>query len=316
MVRGIGRYFHRIAQALAITFCAWQAASAPRLPAQNRPTPAPPAQAGKSMVELTREELLQVYSADIRGLEFEENPAQCALILEKVGEKVEMFFRDFPKTLSKEQVRLERMDADGRVLNAITRNYSYSFSPSNQGASWMEDRTESNGRPVDFSRIKGFFLANGRAGMSAFLHPIHQNGSRFRYLGRQASNPEAYLIAFAQKPEIGDYLGSYQSDTMAAPVPILYQGLVWVDPRTFQIVRMRTELLTPRNDIGLYRQTSDVWLGEVRFQSVPESYWLPREVVVTNVTLGSMSRCRHRYSDYQIFLVESQEKFELPKIKK
>ena len=104
---------------------------------------------------------------------------------------------------------------------------------------------------------------------------------------------------------------------MVAPAVILYQGLAWVDRRTCQIVRIRTDLLTPRTDLGLLRQTTEVRFGEVHFQSTPETFWVPQEVVITNsVTNGRTYRNRHHYSDFQVFLVESSEKIELPKIKK
>jgi hypothetical protein len=102
---------------------------------------------------------------------------------------------------------------------------------------------------------------------------------------------------------------------MPAPVPLLYQGLVWLDPGNFEILRMRTDLLARRTDIGLTRQTSEIWFSEVRFQSVPQSFWLPREVVVTSESSGWLFRNVHRYSDYRVFTVEAQDKVKPPKKK-
>jgi VWFA-related protein len=270
----------------------------------------------RTVIDLTRAELLQAYPAEVRDLNFDADPVELGLLLEKAGERVGAFFRDFPKTLSKEQVRLERISPDGRVEDWISRNYLYSFAPSRDGTYWSEDRTETNGRPVEFAMIKGYSLAAGRAGISVFLHPGQQSASRFRYLGRQASHPEYHVIAFAQKPERERYFGSYQPGTLSVPARLLYQGLVWVDSRNFQIVRMRTDLLAPRNDVGLLRETSEITFAEVKFQSIPETFWLPKEVVITDICIGRSYRNRHRYSDYQVFLVESREKIILPAIKK
>jgi ethanolamine utilization protein EutA (predicted chaperonin) len=79
---------------------------------------------------------------------------------------------------------------------------------------------------------------------------------------------------------------------------------------------MRTDLLAPGIGIDLTRQTSEIWFSEVRFQSVPQSFWVPREVVVTSESYGWLCRSIHRYSDYRVFTVETQEKIEPPKIKK
>lgn len=270
----------------------------------------------RSVIDMTRAELVEAFADEMRDLEFDDNGAPLDSLLEKAGNNVEAFFRDFPNTVSKEQVRLERLSRQGRVEASVNRNYLYSFSPDKTGLYWEESRTESNGKPVDMSEIPGFFLAPGRAGMTAFLHPRHQKHCRFRYLGRQASDRNIQVIAFAQKPESGDYLGSYMSEVMIKPALLLYQGFVWLDSDTCQIVRMRTDLLAPRTDVGLSRQTSEIWFGEVRFQSVETAFWLPKEVLITNASLGQTCRNRHRYSEYQVFSVTVQQKIITPQPKK
>jgi VWFA-related protein len=272
--------------------------------------------AARSVVDLSHEELVQSYPTELRDLDFDAESEPLEVLLEKTGVRVKEFFDSFPNTLAKEQVRMERTDPSGKVEAAITRNYLYSFSLDKTGAYWTETRTEANGRPIDFTVIAGFFMTPGRAGLTAFLHPIHQKGSRFRYLGRQSSNSKPYVIAFAQIPEVGDYLGSYQSETMITPTLLLFQGLAWVDPDTYQILRMRTDLLAPRHDVGLARQTSEIWFSDVHFRSNAEAFWLPSEVLVTHSSMGRTYHNRSRYSDYQIFTVSVQEKIIPPQVKK
>ncbi len=283
---------------------------------QSAPRPETEVYSGiRSIVDLGREELVSAYPEELRDLKFEDNQPMLAAILGKTGERVEAFFRDFPKTLASEQVRMERLDRLGKAEASTTRNYLYSFSLDKTGTFWEETRTERNGRPVDMTSLRGFFLAPGRAGLTAFLHPRHQAGSRFRNLGREAAESGAHVIAFAQKPEAADYLSSYQSEVMAAPAPLLFQGLAWIHPDTYEIIRMRTDLLAPRTDVGLSRQTTEIWFSEVRFDSVAQGFWLPREVLITNKSAAMSTRNRHRYSQYQVFTVSVEEKF-MPPIKK
>jgi hypothetical protein len=58
--------------------------------------------------------------------------------------------------------------------------------------------------------------------------------------------------------------------------PVLVRGLVWVDPNTYQIVRMRTDMLKPDLRDGVLQQTTEIWLSEVRFADSPQPFWLPR----------------------------------------
>ncbi|MBZ5496064.1 MAG: hypothetical protein LAP85_06645 [Acidobacteriia bacterium] len=271
------------------------------------------------MVDLTVEELLRTYPGELGDLEFAENQAELGFMLQKTGESVEAFFRDFPNTASKEQVRLERLRADGRIDDHIEQNFNYLLvvHPDKEGINYEESRTDSGGHPIRPARLRGYSsLSSGFAGTSVFFHPRYQSSSRFRYLGRQRSEPNYFAIAFAQRPETGICFGTFRVGERMLPIPLLYQGLAWVDPLTYQIVRLRTDLLAPRSDVGLTRQTSEIWLSEVRFTTVTKTFWLPREVLVTVSSLGQIFRNRHRYSDYQVFLVESHDKIEPPKVKK
>jgi len=285
--------------------------------------PAPPTTAeiyanARSVVDLSVEELRRAYPAELGRLEFAENQTELIPILQKVGATVEEFFREFPNTTSKEHVRLEQLRSDGKVEDHLEQSFNYVLEvrPDKEGFGWEEFRTDSRGRPIQRDRLRGYSsLASGFAATTVFLHPLYQATSRFRYLGMQRSDPEAMVIAFAQKPGSGVYLGTFS--TLGLPTtPLFYQGIAWVDPRTNQIVRMRTDLLTPRGDVGLTRQTSEIWFSEVQFNTVSRTFWLPHEVVVTAQWFGQTLRNRHQYSDYAVFLVESSEKIELPKIKK
>ncbi len=159
-------------------------------------------------------------------------------------------------------------------------------------------------------------MTSGFAGLALFFHTDSLSGSRFRLLGRERSEPGNYVLAFAQRPETAHPTGQLRTFLLWEPALILYQGIAWVDPGNHQIVRMRTDLLAPRTDVYLSRQSTEIWYGEVRFATSAHAFWLPREVLVTMVWAGQVYRNRHRYSDYLVFSVESRDKLEQPKIKK
>jgi len=270
----------------------------------------------RTVVDLTREELLQAYSTELRNLEFEENQQELDSLLAKVGKRVAAFFHDFPNAVSREQVRRERLGNDGRVIDSVTQSFNYSVSLDEIG-SLEESRTGSGGRTIPPERMSAnSFLTSGFVSLPIYFHPSHQFGSRFRYLGRELAEPRAYVIAFAQKPGIADIVGTFSTVDLPIQTQLLYQGFAWVDPKTYQIVRMRTDLLAPRNDVLLARVTSEIWFGEVRFKSIPETFWLPQEVVVTLEPYGRLFRNRHRYSDYAVLTVAVQDKITPPVIKK
>ncbi len=88
-------------------------------------------------------------------------------------------------------------------------------------------------------------------------------------------------------------------------VLILFQGIAWIDAASCQIVRMQTDLLAPRQDVGLDRQTTELTFDIVRLPGVSSALRLPREVVVTSESQGRVFRNIHRYWDYKLFTAES-----------
>ena len=270
----------------------------------------------RTVVDMTRDELIKAYPADLPNLEFAENQEDLDTLLEKVGQKVAAFFHDFPNTVSSEQVRREKLRHDGSVEDSVTQKYNYSVSLDRIGG-LDEGRTDKNGHAIAHERMStNSLLTSGFVSLPMYFQLSHQFASRFRYLGRERSGPRAYMIAFAQKPGVADIIGLLGPTLTSPGAQLLYQGFAWVDPQTYQIVRMTTDLLAPRDDVMLSRVTSEIWFGEIQFKTISETFWLPQEVLVTVDYNGDLYRNRHHYSDYQALTVSAQDKITPPIIKK
>lgn len=77
---------------------------------------------------------------------------------------------------------------------------------------------------------------------------------------------------------------------------LLYQGVVWIDAQSFRIVKMRLDLLKPRLDVALERQTTEIGFAGVLIPQVATALWLPQQVTVTTIYDGQLFRNRHVYS--------------------
>jgi thiol-disulfide isomerase/thioredoxin len=276
------------------------------------PTPTPPLPPPPTpIVDLPVAELLHKYPGELLDIDFDAEQNELGSLLQKAGKKVEEFFNNLPNTVSKEHIRRERLRAGGGVGDHVDQDIEYllilKITPT--GLQWKEDRTDNKGKPVRLKRIAGgSFLTSGFALECVVFYPAYQGTLRFRYVGRQSSPPYAHLIAFAQVPERGGVPGVFQMKTNS--VRIWGQGLAWVDPKTYQIIRMRTDLLEPQLEAGLTRLTTEMSYAEVQFSAKGASLLLPREVTVTIDFENRFYRNIHRYSDYRLFTVESFEKHE------
>ncbi len=261
------------------------------------------------MVRQTTEELLAAVP-ELQGLEPAKDQQELPAILQKAGERVESFFNDFRNTTSREGIREERFGSNGKVNLSLTQNYQYwlLISPEFGPTSLKEYRTEPNGNhQVREATQTGLMLTEGFASISHLLLPAYQKESDFVFLGRQQREGHGtYVLAFAQRPEVSRLLCAYTNKEDNTSALVLFQGVVWIDSETYQIVRLRSDLLFPIPKQHLERQTTDIQYGQVHFSDLSYSVWLPQEVVVTLESRGKLRRNRHSYSDYRMFNVQSK----------
>ncbi len=92
-------------------------------------------------------------------------------------------------------------------------------------------------------------------------------------------------------------------------VPMFLQGVAWVDPSDFRILRVRTDLLMPIPEVALHRVTADTRFGLTRIESVAKPLSLPREVTVESEMEGGAMRETHKYSEYRLFRAQSRIKY-------
>jgi hypothetical protein len=289
----------------------------------------------KTVVDMTPAELLRFYHKELSDLEFSPSQDELSNLLEKMGERVSAFFRDFANTSAKEHVVMQMSCRTG-LFNQRESNFLYLIMPRSTltGIFFSEYRTDKKNRPVDrTAELGSFMLSSGYAGLCLYLDPSHQANSRFRYLGRETGQPRPHVLAFAQEPESEDYLAQYCELGSSKSIRYLVQGFVWVmpgaelsmsptlanvkaqqnDTDSCQILRMRTSMQSPGKDF-LKEQITDIRYQRVRFDSTGQQLWLPREVDVRWELPDWTYRNRHRYSDYQLFGIETDYSIGQPKI--
>jgi hypothetical protein len=246
---------------------------------------------------------------ELEGIRMASNQDELEVVLKKVGEGVESFFKNFPNTVSLEQIHQERLGKDGKVARALDQDFRYLLLALTEkwGLEIEEHRATAQGANAALhGRDQGLMLTAGFASVSLLFHPAYQDGAGFRYLGRQSlDGKDLHVIAFAQNPQRARTEERFSTDEGSAL--ILLQGLAWIDPTNFQIVRLRTDLLAPQSKVRLQKQTTEIHFKEVSFKEVATAFWLPQEVSVTVDWRGRIYRNWHRYSDFKLFNVETKE---------
>jgi hypothetical protein len=245
---------------------------------------------------------------------------QLTDLLAKVAAKADDLLRKVPNLISDEAVSETEMTVPkGEPLGCIgagcsqfamghhsQRNQKFSYiilAHTNQyGQLQLEEyRTGRNDKPVPQGtaapKFQGF-VANWLVFSSS-----NQGESRFRYLGQQnMDGHNSFVIGFAQIPGAIEYPGQFL--TAKGSIPMLLQGVAWIDQSDFRIIRLRTDLLAPQPQVEFQEQTSNIGFGPVKLADT--ELWLPEAVDVEMEADGQYLQEQHQYSNYRLYQAKSR----------
>ncbi len=230
---------------------------------------------------------------------------ELSMILQKVGRSVDDFVRAIGDLIAHEDVTQERLNAKGDIQakERVQDNYLILHHGYEWGAS-AEYRMDEKGNPLGpIGLQKGYLVTSGHALSCIGFSTMAQAQSRFRYLGEEKiDSRETYVLGFAQQPGEATFFTTMRG-TGGTDVDMLTQGILWVDKDNFQIIRMRYDLLAPRNEIQLNQLTTEVTFVGVQLRDVPNPLWLPSEVDVY-IEIGKQKfRNVHHYANYRRYRV-------------
>jgi hypothetical protein len=265
----------------------------------------------KTFVNMSPAEIAKAVP-ELKRLEPAANQDMLPEILKRTGDAVAAFFDNFPNTTCTEQVT--SMADSGFTSSSFHSyaKYNYLALAEAGGANdrLREFRADDKGAPI-LPDPQHAVVTSGFVAMVEHFHPELQPDSRFLYLGREEMRDKnTYVVAFAQWPGVArrvtriQYLGE---DEIA-----FLQGIAWIDPETFTILRLRADALLPPGHVANLTESTLILYSEVSFQNGGLKLWLPREVTVTGQLSRYRYRNQHRYSDYRLFKVAVEEKRDQP----
>jgi hypothetical protein len=261
----------------------------------------------RSVIDYTQRELIE-WIPELKKLEFAQTQERLPELLDRVGVRVEEFYREFRSIYALENIYQEREGPGNRWEEYLRLSYHYVISESStpDELGFVEYRTNLADERLTLKGQNGSYLLTcNKASHVLFFHPWTRAASNFRLVGTEKSGRNATVIAFAQIPEKTKTLGSIIINKRR--VATLFQGVIWVVPESGQILRMQTDLLARRTDVGLGQLTTLIDFKDVDFPGLPTKLWLPRDVLVTVQCNGNSFRNRHRFSQYKLFSVEGQD---------
>jgi len=311
-------------------------------PAQGAESALPPGM----FVDLRTRELVKAVP-ELKHLRPAESQDMLPTILERVGASVAAFFDNFTNTTCAERVTSEignsyhlvashydetfnylalvqpgagvigirefRTDSEGRVVTLDPR-LADAHLPSSQMVTTTDSKGEVSALPPRLANAhlpSSQMVTSGFVSMSLLFHPKHLSDSRFRYLGREEmKGKDAYVVAFAQRPGVARRPELVKFGGKEGTV--FLQGVAWIDPESFNILHLRTDIEQPELKVGLRKETTEVSYSDVTFKEGGKTLWLPQAVTVLGQLGPYNFYNQHHYSDYRLFVVTAEEKAKDP----
>jgi hypothetical protein len=275
-------------------------------------------------------ERLRQLVPELKGLQPSVDQEGLPMILQHAGQRVDSFFRDTPNLIADEHVReqeIRSMGADYSIgaydtgadssmgadylAQEIRDEYLIILHGDKSEGKFDEYRMDKKGNRINELSTGSpfrsrFFVTHGFALSCVYFSMAFQSESTFRYLGEQRiGSQNTYVVAFAQRPGHATMTETVRGPGHSA-VQMLVQGVAWVDKSDFQIIKIQTDLLAPRPEVGLDRQTTVVTLSEFRLRDIASPLWLPKVVKVNIRFYGVDFRNEHQYANYRQYRVSSK----------
>jgi hypothetical protein len=246
---------------------------------------------------------------DLQHIQLAESQRDLATILQKVGGSVAVLFQTLPNTTCTEKVRshVGLLKPHSVRDEDSTRWFRYLLLVHlGQGAPVLEEhRTDMEGNTVADAQAPHAHMLTSRFISTALIfHPQNQAASRFRYFGRQMlEGRETEVVGFAQIPDGDPAVAVFKSRNRTAG--LLLQGLAWIDTASYEMLRIQTDPLAPRPDVGLKVLATEIDFSDIHLAETPATFRLPTRVSVDLWISGEHFQNIHDYSNFKLFRVES-----------
>ena len=237
-------------------------------------------------------------------------PLPLPQLLDRIGKQVQDFWNYYPAVTCTEALEQSKLNEKGKTLFDQKTTYDYLILLQSTGTDVSVDESRIvKGRKSSKGKAS-LLLTNGFSILMLLFHPIYQSSYEFTELADDTvDGRRALRIGFRQIPNDRSPSVLRLGDR---EYPLEWKGTAWVDPSSYAVMRIVTDLGGSMNDIGLLQLNADVTYSGIQFAGTASTYWLPTRAVIEAATKRQRWRNTHLFRDYRRFNVETEVKTATP----
>jgi hypothetical protein len=240
------------------------------------------------------------------------SPCSADEIIPRVSAHVQEFVESINRITATEFMNFERRNNKGRLEESANNkvNYVAVIHPLENGFLSVDEYR--NGSP-GMSGFTGHIASTGSVALVLIFHPVHVNEFAMSCKGLLAwHNVPAYEITFEQRLDRPNTMSEFRAAN--ASYAILLKGTAFVDPETFQVLHLDTDLMKPIPEVFLDVEHQSIDYGPVAFVTHNDNLWLPQVADITVHFRHKQFSERHSYTGYRLFTVETGQKIGKPNV--
>jgi hypothetical protein len=149
-------------------------------------------------------------------------------------------------------------------------------------------------------------VSNGFATLFLVFHPYYSGAFRFTDLGQETI--DGHLLQKIQFEHVRGLRTPAALALRGREYPLELTGTAWIDPQTGSLARITAGVEQGLDDIGMKWMRSDVNFVPITFKDSGTTIWFPEQAHVEVETPRQHWRNTHRFTDYKLFSVSTEEK--------
>jgi len=239
--------------------------------------------------------------------------ATCPLeqILKSAGRNAEKLVSTLQEFTASEDFQAVEIKPSGELKRPLQNSFSYlvfidQVSP--EALAVAEYRSEGTSE----AQLPGSLMDLGVPSLALVFHPTVRGNLEWKCEGLGTWNDEpAWVLHFQQQPSRPNVLASFSTQSKHYPLPL--KGRAWVSEKESQVLHLESDLVKEVQRIDLKRQHFSIDYKPVVFSGHNTELWLPQIVDTYIQYKGRFFHNYHRFSNFKLFSVASEQKIDYPK---
>ena len=249
-------------------------------------------------------------------------PISTRDLLARAGRTANEFWKQLQSVDCVETVEQTRLNRQGKVVYKQQSAFDYlvmvEFTPDDllldESRAAIDqpkpaDKKKKSDKPEENNKV-ALVVTNGFPAFELIFHPLFQHS--FEY-----SEPDLVLVD--GKPQLlvrfRHVHGSRSPSVLkvkSREYPVEWEGSAWLNPETYEIVRISASVSNSMEEVGLTNLTADVRYAPVQFKEDPQVHLLPASATVEVETTHQHWRNTHTFAQYRRFSVDVKTEMGTP----